>query len=189
MFTTSYKTEEQRDFITSFVRLINPKTVVEIGTQQGCSAITIGRGLQPESRLVTFDLFEPKYDKPPYSNTHACKQTAIMNIAAADLDCYWQVIQGSHHDVISHVPGLWIDLLHIDICNHYDNIEPILGHLAPFTKEALIIEGGIYNHWQKKHGYRPWHPVLDEAWFRTDWRAVVVPLSDEGNAVTLATRK
>ena len=190
-FTTSYITPASRELIGSFVRLMDPKLTVEIGTQQGSSATLIGCNMGKESSLYTFDLFQDQYANPPYAATHADMSAAITNMNNANLSCEWRLFVGDHTlalDIIK-ASGLTIDLLHIDICNHYDNVRPVLSALLPYVAKAVILEGGVLNQWQQKHNYKPWHFILEEEWFASYWRSLIIPLSNNHNAVTLCMKK
>lgn len=191
IFSSSYSLPEAQGLITAFVRAINPKKAVEIGTQQGMSSILIGGAMQYGSQLITYDLFEDKYQGPPHLPTHANKEIAEQNIKKAGVADRVTVKMGSHREAFDNEIDIYgvgytcIDLLHVDICNHYDNLKPILELLENFTSKAIILEGGIYNLWQMKHGYKPWAPLLHEVLDR--WQHITVPFN-EHNAVTLLTR-
>jgi hypothetical protein len=192
--STSYKTEEVQDFITSFVKVVNPQTAIEIGTQQGMSAILIGRGMKEGSNLYCYDLFQPTYPDPPYAETFADIKTTINNIEEANLLCNIHVKQGSHEDAFNNeidihgVGYAGADLLHVDICNHMDNIRPILNKLSDFIGKAIILEGGIFNNWQKKYGFASFEPLLRQPWIAEKWSYIVVPFN-EHNSVTFMTRR
>ena len=184
-FSTSYTSSELGDFITSFVRLINPKKVVEIGCQQGMSSILIGRGLGSSSQIHTYDLFSEVYSNPPYKETHADQMIAWRNIQKANLDCRVDVYKGTGFDAFKKHSE--IDLLHIDICNHYDNLKPLLEIGLSKVKKAIILEGGIFNQWQKKHGFTPYYKIFEEELF-SNWTYITIPENDH-NAITILTRK
>jgi len=178
MFSTSYNAE-QRSFITSLVRVLNPSYALEFGTQQGSSAIAIGKGMQKGSKLVTYDLFSPQYDKPPYSDTHASQELAFNNIAAAGLECDTEIRKGDQGDWFSSNKR-GIDLLHIDICNHYDNVARIIGTLEGWINGVILLEGGIHNNWQKEHGFAPFTLLL------SSWQYITIPFNDH-NAITIVS--
>lgn len=190
IFTSSYHTPAAQELITSFVRVVDPTSAIEIGTQQGMSAILIGKGMT-RGTLHTYDLYEPQYRGAPYLDTHAEIATSVHNIHKAGLSDRIQVHKGSYEEVlleqidIHGVGYSMIDLLHIDICNHYDNLKPMLDRLSQFVSKAIILEGGIYNNWQKKHDYKNFRPLLEEM---TEWDFVTIPFN-EHNSVTLMTRK
>lgn len=185
MFTSSYKSEEISNFITSFVKLIQPDIVVEIGCQQGYSAIVIGKGLPSTSIIYTYDIFEDKYLNFPYSATHSNYDLAISNILTSSLTCQVEVHKLAGDAALKNHDS--IDLLHIDICNHYDNIRPLLMEALPKVKHAVLLEGGGYNRWQKKYNYKPYFTIFEESVCK-DWDHITIQ-ENEHNAITILTRK
>jgi len=187
VFTTSYMNDAADNFLTSFARLIDPNLAIELGAQQGHSAVNISMGMRVDATFVTYDLFDPQYAQPPHGPTHASMEGVQNNLRRAQPVCDWEVRRGSIEEIIVDYPD-GFDLFHLDICNHYENAKPVLEQIAPLVSTAMIIEGGIYNQWQKQCGFKPWHPILDEAWFRKHWKSITIALNDH-NAITLATRK
>lgn len=183
VFTTSYKTPEIEEFITALVRLANPQTVVDIGTQQGKSAILLGRGLGEDAKLFSYDLFEEKYTAPPYSNTHSNMTLAKENIDLAGLKCLWSIRKKSGVEAIADFES--IDVLHIDICNHTDNVKPILDAARSKVKKYILLEGGVPNAWQQKHGYTTFADLLKDY---TEFTFCVFKINEEGNAITVMSR-
>lgn len=194
VFTSSYKDPEVQCLITSFVGSLGVNRAIEIGTQQGMSAILIGEALPKGGKLYTYDLFTDTYKAPPYSPTHASKDIAIKNIEEAGLSSKIEVFTGSYQEAFEDQIDIMgagyspIDLLHVDICNHYENLAPILRKLAFFVDKGIILEGGIENKWQREHGYLPYNPMIFNADFMANWDHITIQLNDH-NAVTLCTRK
>jgi predicted O-methyltransferase YrrM len=87
VFTTSYSNSHLQTKIIDFVKNTNPKLVIEIGTQQGASAILIGKALAAKSKIITIDSFESEYIEPPYAKTHANFKITISNLEKANLVC------------------------------------------------------------------------------------------------------
>jgi len=187
IFTTSYMDESISTLITSFVRALNPQVVIEIGTQQGYSASLIVKGMTIGSKFITYDLFQDKYENPPYSNTHSNKDIAIENIKSFNPVCQWDVCNGSYTDALKLFPE-GIDLLHIDICNHYDNLLPILDLFKDLIYKGMILEGGIENHWQKQYGYKCWNLIMSESWFVNRFQYITIPFK-KSNSITLVVKK
>lgn len=188
VFSTSYNTPEIAQFITSFVALINPRVVVEIGTQQARSTILIGRGMKKGASLYTYDLFETHYNQPPHLPTHANLDKAVDNIYKAGLPCTVFTKQHDGLDALTHRHDS-IDLLHIDICCHEANLRTLLGVALPKVTRAVMLEGGFgTNSWQKKYGFKPYGPMLTEPWVSNDWHVLTIPFTED-NAITLLTRR
>ncbi|HOO42158.1 MAG TPA: O-methyltransferase [Bacteroidales bacterium] len=49
-------------FLTMLVKMIHPRNVLEIGTFTGYSSICMGRGLSPEGRIDTIEIFDENND-------------------------------------------------------------------------------------------------------------------------------
>ena len=185
--TTSYNNNDIQELITSFVKSLDIKCAAEIGTQRGCSAALICKGMDKEDReFHSCDLFEEKYRNPPYLATHASKEETEFNLSKLNLKCKWNIHKSNDIELLEIVED--IELLHIDICNHYDNIRDILIRWNTIVKKAIILEGGNYNHWQKKYGFKPWYPILEEEWFSKYWSYITIEFNN-GNAVTFCIRK
>lgn len=165
---------------------------MEIGTQKGGSAILIGRGMKPGSILDCYDLFEEKYPQPPYAPTYASMEDTKQRIEEANLPCRVNVHKGDYNDALKElcfeVAYVTVDLLHIDICNHLENLTPILKRMHRFVEKAIILEGGITNRWQVKYDYKSYIPLLQEPEIQQRWNYITVPFNRH-NAVTLLTRK
>lgn len=185
IFSTSYQ-PDVCDFITTFVRVVNPGSVIEIGAQQGRSAVAITKGMTEGSTFDTFDLFEDSYRGPPYLPTHASKVLVKRNLCYADVRCQWGVWQGDHKLALEKVTTP-IDFLHLDICNHKENVEPILRDFHKLVMKAMVLEGGIYNRWQKEYNYKPWHLLLKEKWLE-DWSHITLSFNNH-NAITIMVKK
>jgi hypothetical protein len=184
MFTTSYRETWYQDLITSLVRVVDPQVVVEIGTQQGCSACALAKGLRGDAWLATYDLFKEHYPDPPHAATHANFSLATDALYELRPKCNWKVTQGTASDV----EETRIDLLHIDICNHYDNVKEVLETLIGRVEKMILLEGGVDNSWQKEHGFKSFLSLLEEPWVKRDWTYVVVPFTPD-HAITICTRR
>ena len=185
IFSTSYKSPYLKDLIHLFIRIYNPKEAIDLGTQQGGSAILLARSMG-EGKVFTFDTFKEHYDLPPFGTTHANYQQALENIKMFKLEDRISVINMNANDV--HKLFDSIDLLHIDICNHYDNTLPLLKQWYKKVNKLIILEGGIHNNWQKKCGFKSFAPILDKRFIRTNYDKVTVA-ADEHYAVTILVRK
>jgi hypothetical protein len=184
IFSTSY-TVEQCGFITSLVRMIQPTTALEIGTQQGNSAVAIALGMGKGSVFKTYDLFEPKYPIAPHGETHADMALSIMNLQWYGPECDWEVVQGDHLTA-DQDPAFrnGIDFLHIDVCNHLDNVSPILDTLLCRVKKMVVMEGGIENRWMRDYGFKQWLSYFDNEWMSQSYQWVTIPFNQH-NAITL----
>ena len=186
MITTSkYEENGFADIITGLVKVYDPKIVVELGTQRGASAIIIGKALK-DGILWTYDLFQEAYPLPPYSRTYADREEAEYYIGAQGLLGKVRVRIGDAFQI--HKEFDEVDILHIDLCNHYDNIATILPHWRYKVKKVIILEGGGYNKWQRELGFSPFTPLLKRH-FVTDNYWVSIITKNEDYALTILIRK
>jgi hypothetical protein len=144
IFTTSYRGMDS--LLTELVRSVGAKKIIEFGTQQGHSAVMLARG---GGMVKTYDLFEPRYSNPPYKNTHADLFEALANTMDYGVEVFAKDV--------NEVKPIECDILHIDICNHYDNVYPLVSKWYGKAK-MIILEGGVLNKWQKKYGFKPFIP-------------------------------
>lgn len=171
MFTTSYKSEGLAELLTALVRSVGAKKVIEFGTQQGHSSILLAKG---EASVITYDSFEENYSNYPQKETHsnlakALKNTSKYNIKVCVKDVF-------------NIKPVTCDVLHVDICNHQNNVAPLLENWKDKVKKMIILEGGVLNKWQKKYGFDPYCPyVVDE------WDSIVIK-GKGGYAMTILTR-
>lgn len=188
IFTTSYS-DQACNLITALVKSVRPTTAIEIGCQQGRSTVAIAAGLESTARLVSADLFEEKYDAPPYLETHASQEKALENLRASNPICEFEIRKQSDAQLASEIRGN-VDLLHVDICNWFGNLEPILNRWQEKVNKMILLEGGMRagNSWQRKYGFKPWREILDGGVFFAHWDSCTIPFNDH-NALTVMTRK
>lgn len=190
VFTSSYHEQCQRDLITNLVACVNPTLVLEIGTQQGNSAIAIARGMKT-GVLYTCDLFEETYRAEPHGPTHANREIAIQNLKEAGLGVQVEVVVGNHgvgmKAAMAHGD---IDLAHIDVCNHLVSVATILGDLLAANQptKCVLLEGGIHNRWQKSCGFGSFRPFLDTMEISSQWMCSTIPFNNH-NAITVMTSR
>jgi len=104
MKTTSYRSLAAQELITGLVRTVNPQRAIEIGTQQGNSALLICKGMKNGTSFSTYDLFQERYGKPPYLETHARKDIAEELLRKAPyINCAWNVFMGNHKLALEHL--------------------------------------------------------------------------------------
>lgn len=188
IFTTSYD-ETACELIAALIRAVDPMLVVEIGCQQGKSTTAIARGLRREARLIAVDRFEEKYEAPPYLETHASLEKTRENLASSGVTCQYEVRKQDGLVLADEIEGN-IDALHIDVCNHLGNLEPILNRWQEKVGKLILLEGGTRtgNKWQNKYGFKPWREILDSGVYPAHWDSITIPFNDH-NALTVMTRK
>ena len=155
------------ELITNLVKTVQAKTAIELGTQQGHSAILLAKG---GARVRTYDLFEEKYPKPPHKATHANYMKALENTFKYDIHI-------GIKDVFK-VKPVNCDILHIDICNHKHNVNKLVRNWFPKVSKLIILEGGILNKWQKKYGFKPFIPKMKH----------IILKGENGYAITIITK-
>lgn len=221
IFTTSYKSDKARQIIKlvlAFVVSMHPRIrILELGTQQGgstCFFIDTLRHLKPKDsiRITTVDTFESTYKQPPFSSTHANKQKAVENILtmfsnvavkSQDVDSNTvsiltdnnlvKIVTSSAAEFVSREDnGVYYDLIHIDICNHADNVKPIFDALQyrseqgyGYLPSVILLEGGKRNHWQTEHGFESFLPILESnTWVKDNFDINVIDV-DDTNSITI----
>ena len=185
IFTTSYKDKGLQDIIRGLVGLYQPKIAVDLGTQQGASAILIANAMPDDGHLDTYDLFLDDYCEPPYLPTHADLENTRYNIDALGLR--YKINIRIKDAILSHNDFNYADLLHIDICNHYDNVKPILQNWCTKVGQMIILEGGRHNHWQHQYEFKPFYPILTEPWIELKYHSIIFS-KNENEAVTIMMR-
>lgn len=186
MITTSrYEENGFADIIRGLVKIYDPKIVVELGTQQGASAIIIGQALN-HGQLWTYDLFLDKYIAPPHLPTHASIDIAKYSVAGQGLSQKVHVCFGEALSVYKEYDK--VDMLHIDICNWYNPIHTLLLQWKDKVNKSIILEGGGYTYWQRKHKFRPYTSLLSKRYI-TDLYQVTTIKKNEDYALTILIRK
>lgn len=184
--STSYRVEGFDELITAIIKIANPDLVVELGTQQGKSAIAIAKGLCEGQRLFTYDLFEDTYREPPYAPTKADLEQARINInQAGEANRVTVTLMDAFE-----VHGLFsqVDVLHIDLCNYYDNVFKVLEQWYKKVKKLILIEGGVYNYWQRKYQFEPFISILEMDFIKNTYNYCVIRGSND-QAITILTKK
>lgn len=186
-YTTSYKSEGLPELLTNLVLITNPIEVVELGVQQGASAIALARGItDPQGQLYAYDLFEEKYQNPPYGQTHASLEIAKSNIEQAGLSDRITVFKSNALECWKYHDN--VDILHIDLCNYYDNVFTVMYKWYDRVSKMIILEGGDYNHWQKSYNFKPYKPVLNLSYVSKLWDYATIRGSRD-YAITIMTRR
>lgn len=185
MTTSKYEENGFADIISGLVKVYNPKVVVELGTQQGASAIIFGKALK-DGLVYTYDLFGSNYKQSPYSETHADLEATLENIEKNNLT---DKIIVTPLDALE-VAERWdkVDILHIDLCNHYDNVRPLLHQWYKKVNQLIILEGGGFNKWQKEHAFIPFSFALQDRCIH-DYYNYVTATKNEDYAITILVRK
>ena len=187
MITTSkYEENGFADIISGLIKIYEPGVVVELGTQQGASAIIIGKALRHEAKLYTYDFFEDKYSDPPYAETHASKEAAEYYIYSAGISRRVEIRTKDAMQV--HQDFDEVDMLHVDLCNYYDNILVVLSQWRKKVRQAIILEGGGFNRWQRGLGFRPFYPILDKHLVVSLYNVIILK-KNEDYALTILMRK
>ena len=186
MITTSkYEENGFAEIISGLVKVYDPKLVVELGTQQGASAIIIGKALK-QGKLHTYDSFAETYDLPPHAKTKADPKVALMEIDRVGLTDKIEVFGEDAFKVYMRYDV--VDILHIDLCNHYSTIARLFNQWRYKVTKCIILEGGGYNKWQRELGFKPFTPLLRRHVI-TNLYDVVIITKNEDYALTILTRR
>lgn len=185
MISTSYIGSGFKELISGLVKIYDPKTVVELGTQQGASAIIMAKALG-KGHLYTYDLFRKRYTKPPYNLTRASLTETRKNIAANKLES--KVTVRRKDALLAQNDFNKVDMLHVDLCNYYDNVRIVLSKWYKKVKKLIILEGGVYNKWQKEKGFKPFDEILEVPFIKDNYDKVIIK-KDGNYALTILIRK
>lgn len=175
MFTTSYKGLDE--VFKLLIKIVKPEKVIEFGTQQGHSARLIAEN--SDAQVITYDIFEKKYLNFPYKDTHADLIKAKENLKGLNV----KIVK---ENVFKLEPEE-TDVLHIDICNHYGNVLPLLESWQKYVSKMILLEGGVKNRWQEKYNFKQFNKVLNMP-FMSDWDSHILQ-EEEGYALTVLLRK
>lgn len=173
IFTTSYKTPGLEELLTYLPMSVGAREIVELGTQQGHSAVLLAKS---GAHVETYDSFEEKYFYHPYGETHADMGKAIENVKKYNIDVFKK-------NVLK-LESKKCDVLHIDICNHFGNVLPLLERWERNVSKLILLEGGVYNSWQEKYDFFPYHNSL---WRFKNWNCIVVK-GNKQYALTIMSR-
>ena len=190
VFSSSYREQCQRDLITNIVACINPSVSLEVGTQQGNSAIAIAKGMKT-GVLYTCDLFEEAYRVGLHGPTHASYAVTVQNVKEANLKIPVEVVIGDHKVGISTAMAHGnIDLVHVDVGNYLVTISAILRDLLAANQptKCILLEGGIHNKWQKTCGFDSYRPFLETQEVFSGWTWSTIPFNSH-NAITVMTSR
>lgn len=184
--STSYKCHAHLSLISSLCLAVAPKTAVELGVQQGASARAIAISLPEDGHFWGCDLFEDKYREPPHAETKASFEKAKKALNNDPLiRCTCVLFKDTAEEFTKRFTGR-TDIIHVDICNHRDNLEPFLYRWFELTDKLMLIEGGLPNHWQTQYGFQMFTPLVDELCKKYKWNWIVIPLTN-GHSLTVVT--
>lgn len=131
---SSYEKNNYGDFFYSLIRVYQPEKVVELGTEAGFSAYHIARGLKANGRgtLDCYDLWE----KDEFSSVP-------KSVAKENLKDFKDIVSLNLSEAVG-VDKIYgtVDILHVDINNHGENLEKIIPLWIDKIRQFIIIEGG-----------------------------------------------
>lgn len=194
--STSY-TKDQLTLLAALVRAKKPSLVVELGTQQGESAEYLYHGMNSvqNAEFHTYDLFEDNYRDPPYSPTKSSYKKALDKLytvrecreALNNVKTSFKIEKEHALAALVKYPDKSIDVLHVDICNHRENIKQLIRAIFWKTKSMAIFEGGSRepNHWQKECGFRSFRLIL-EVFKPAGWDLCYIPF-DDNHGITVVS--
>lgn len=148
---SSYEKNNYGDIFYGLIRVYKPKTVVELGTKAGYSAYHIARALKDnkKGRLDCYDLWE-KYEF----------HSVPKSVAQENLNEFKTIVQLKQRDAIG-VDMLYkkIDILHVDLSNKGEILEPVITQWIDKVEQLIILEGGSDEHahldWMVKYKKTP----------------------------------
>ncbi len=135
---SSYEKNNYGELFYALMRVYQPNKVVELGTKAGYSAFHIAKGLKAngKGRLDCYDLWE-KYEF----------HSVPKSVAEVNLKEFKNTIRLKQRDAIG-VDKLYkkIDILHVDLSNKGEILEPIIPKWIDKVSQIIIIEGGSAEH-------------------------------------------
>lgn len=148
---SSYEKNSYGELFYALARVYQPKKVVELGTKAGYSSYHIARGLKAngKGKLDCYDLWE-KYEF----------HSVPKSVAEKNLKKYKDIVRLRQRDAIG-VDKLYkeIDILHVDLSNKGEILEPIIPKWIDKVRQLIIIEGGSAEHdkldWMIKYKKMP----------------------------------
>lgn len=184
--STSYCSSDFESIFRAVVCFYEPRIVAEIGSQQGGSAIALGRDMPSDSDLYLYDKFETVYDLYPHGPTRVNKELLLQNLERAQVPPRIHIEKEDVRNVAARHPE-GVDILHVDIGNTFQTVSEYLAPWLSLTRRAILLEGGVHNRWQRENGHQPYLPFLDTVCQPPSrWRYVVF-CKDDHYALTLLT--
>ena len=136
---SSYEPNNYGDFFYSLVRVYQPETVVELGTEAGFSAYHLARGLRTNGKghLYCYDLWE-KYDAQKYGFYSISKSTAEDNLREYKNTIGLNLTNAIGIDRAYQT----VDILHVDLHNDGEILNRIVPAWIDKVRQLVVIEGG-----------------------------------------------
>lgn len=184
LLSTSYRGADFFSVFRSLTNFYEAESAIEIGVQQGGSAIAIGQGMK-KGTLYLYDKFADAYDYFPHGPTHADMVKLEENMTNANLLCDIKIEKSDAYDVYKLHDS--IDIIHLDIGNTYPILQKLLPPWLEKTKYIIFLEGGISNKWQRDYGYENYRPLLEEPLIKDNWDHVTIHRNNH-NSLTILTR-
>lgn len=175
MKSTSYTTQ-QLDILRHAAADKSNKLIVELGVQQGNTMAVMAAAMPKPCTIYGIDTFESNYTLPPYKATHAdwdVAHTTIRN-AIPNRTYDYTLFKDDAISAAKLYVDSSIDLLHIDLCNHADNISKVLPVWLPKVKPGgmVILEGGTKTQWQEDNNFLPFGPILENYCTKFVWQII-----------------
>lgn len=151
---SSYEQNNYDLLFYSLVRILNPKTIVELGTKNGFSAFHMSRALKDnnsDGKIHCYDLWE----KYPYHSCTMAEATEnlkeFVDAGIAKLELKDAIEVAKDYD--------FVDILHVDLSNKGEILEEVIPHWLLKVKSLIILEGGSIERdnvdWIKKYNKEP----------------------------------
>jgi predicted O-methyltransferase YrrM len=151
---SSYRDNDIGKTLYDLVIELKPKNIVEFGTLNGYSAISMGMALHElgGGKIICYDLWDL------YKYKHTTIESTQKNIDEYGLSEYIEL----HQKDIKDFNDFEFDLLHIDISNDGDTIEYVYELVKDYlikNNKTMIFEGGSIERdnieWMVKYNKRP----------------------------------
>ena len=180
---SSYAENNYGDVFYYVVKAFKPKTVVELGSLQGYSAIHIVSALKEQSynsRFVSIDL----HDKYIWNHStkkvleNNLKKNSLLNLSNVNVE----LVQADAFKYVDKFDDNSVDLLHIDISNNGDMLEKCFNkwHKKLKTFGIVMFEGGSderdYIDWMIRYRKVKIGHFINSCFFRSKYKHMILNL-------------
>lgn len=160
---SSYEKNNYGELFYSLMRIYQPQTVIELGTEAGYSAYHIARGLKANNKghLYCYDLWEDYQKQNIYG--FYCRP---LSETQKNLSKFKKIITLKKQDAIGIEKDYQsTDILHVDLHNNGDILGAIVPNWINKVNQLIILEGGSKERdkveWMTKFNKKPIHNWLE----------------------------
>lgn len=133
---SSYAARGYGAFIYALLRVLKPRSAVEVGVFQGFSLLTAAAALRDNGagHITGYDLFEA------YPHRHADRAGVEAEVLRSGLQP-WITLEAADLEDIHHRHQA-VDYLHVDVSNNGDTYQRVFDHWTDKVRQVILLEGG-----------------------------------------------